>query len=85
MAMRIEDSRDKKPQSIIRISEVARKLGISVSTVWARLKPGTTRYDPDFPRPIRLHSNPSGKGAIGFIVDLIEAYIRLCETRSMCK
>ena len=69
------------PQVILRIKEVARRLGISVSTVWVRIKPGTARYDPAFPRPIILHANTSGKGAIGFRERDIEAYLRLCETR----
>lgn len=85
MAMRVEDFSDNKPKVILRIKEVARRLGISVSTIWARLKPGTNRYDPAFPRPFSLHSNPSGKGSKGWLEDEIEEYMRLCKEMSTAK
>lgn len=74
-------SDDNGPQRILRLPEVIRRLGISISTLWARLKPGTKRYDPDFPKVIPLHSNPSGKGAVGISEDELNSYIEICKTR----
>jgi prophage regulatory protein len=74
-------SSDNRLQVILRLPEVARRLGISKSTVWARLKPGTSRHDPKFPKRIPLHDNPSGKGAVGISENELNSYIETCKTR----
>jgi predicted DNA-binding transcriptional regulator AlpA len=60
---------------IIRIAEAALVIGISKSTIWARANPKSDRYDPDFPAIFPLHSNPSGRGAVGIFLDDIEEYL----------
>jgi predicted DNA-binding transcriptional regulator AlpA len=61
---------------VVRITEAARMLGVSKSTVWARANSLSSRYDPAFPRIFHLHSNPSGKGAVGMFLDDLEQYLR---------
>lgn len=68
---------------ILRPSELAEMLGISKSTLWARLKVGDPRYDPDFPRPFPLHDNISGKGAVGFLKSEVTAYIIILKERAL--
>lgn len=53
---------------IIRLSLVAKMLGLSRSTIWRRLNDDAT-----FPRPLRLGS--SRRSAIGFIQSEIEAWL----------
>lgn len=63
---------------ILRPREAAEFMGFSCSTLWARLDPKNPRYDHRMPRPIKLHANPSGKGAVGFrLGDLIQ-YLEEC-------
>lgn len=62
------------PQNgILRITQLCTFLGLSRSTIYAKLQPTSPYHDPDFPRPIRLSSAPNG--AIGWKVDEINAWI----------
>ena len=45
---------------ILRVREVAARLGISRSTVYEKLSVNSPRYDPDFPRPIKLSTAARG-------------------------
>lgn len=73
------------PQAILRINEVAKRLGVSVSTVWARMNPKSGRYDPNFPIPFNLHNNPSGRGAVGILDSDLVQYIEICRARQFVK
>ena len=46
---------------VLRIKQLAEKIGLGVSTIYARLDPKDKSYDPSFPHPISL-----GAKAIGF-------------------
>ena len=70
---------------IIRMPEICQILGISEATVWARLNPKNTRCDPDFPPKIALHSNPSGRGAVGFRLSDVEKYLSILASRHASK
>lgn len=85
MAMKVEANSSVAPQVILRIAEVARRLGISVSTVWARMNPTSSRYDPDFPKTFKLHANLSGRGAVGILESDLEQYIENCKARKPVK
>lgn len=61
---------------VVRIAEAARIIGVSKSTIWARANPKSDRYDPDFPTIFPLHSNPSGKGAVGIYWADLDQYVR---------
>lgn len=67
---------EKMRRMVVRIAEAEKLFGLSKSTIWARANPKSDRYDPDFPPIFPLHSNPSGRGAVGMFLDDIEAYIR---------
>ncbi len=45
---------------VLRLKQVLEKIGIARSTVYDRLNPTSARYDPHFPRPIRLGGNAVG-------------------------
>lgn len=54
---------------IIRLSAVAKMLGLSRATIWRRLND-----DPTFPRPLKLGS--SDRSAVGFIQSEIEDWLK---------
>lgn len=41
---------------LLRRKQVEQSLGLSRSTIYARLDPKSRHYDPDFPKPIKLGS-----------------------------
>lgn len=56
---------------LLRRKEVEQTLGISRSSIYARLDPKSTQYDPTFPRPIQLG------GAVAWVNSEIQAFIDL--------
>lgn len=46
--------------NILRAKDLAKKLGIAVSTLYDWLNPKSPRYDQQFPKPIRLGSRAKG-------------------------
>lgn len=66
---------------ILRPSEAAAFLGISRSTLWARLDPKNPRHDHRLSKPLKLHENPSGKGAVGFKIKALEDYLDECKSK----
>ncbi|NKN34103.1 AlpA family phage regulatory protein [Marichromatium bheemlicum] len=62
-----------RPKTIIRRTELEKKLGLSRSTIYGKLKLNPKRpgeYDPTFPRPI-----PIGAKAVGWILEEVEAWL----------
>ncbi|MDR1890027.1 MAG: AlpA family transcriptional regulator [Zoogloeaceae bacterium] len=55
---------------IVRIKELSRMIGLSRVSIYNRLNPQRTSYDPAFPRPVRL-----GPRSVGFRADEIEAWL----------
>ncbi len=45
---------------IIRIKELSLLIGLSRSTIYERLNPRSCRFDPTFPKPIKLGSSAIG-------------------------
>lgn len=76
MSSQLVDNGTLPTKLVIRIDEAASILGIAKSTIWARANPKSTRYDPDFPTIFPLHSNPSGKGAVGIYWADLDQYVR---------
>ncbi|MWV18280.1 AlpA family phage regulatory protein [Pseudomonas sp. L-22-4S-12] len=52
---------------VLRLKQVIEALGVGRSTIYDRMNPSSPRYDPTFPRPIRLSGGSQGRGAIGWI------------------
>ncbi|VEE09169.1 helix-turn-helix transcriptional regulator [Neisseria animalis] len=46
--------------NLLRVWEVAERLSISTAAVWYKTNPNNRRYDPDFPKPIKVSSNVTG-------------------------
>ncbi|WP_084197435.1 helix-turn-helix transcriptional regulator [Solimonas soli] len=63
--------------AVIRRRQLEARLGLSRSTIYDRLDPKSPRYDPDFPRPIRL-----GAGSVGWIEGEVERYVQALIERS---
>jgi len=59
--------------NILRPSQFAKKLGISMPTLWRRVQ-----QDPDFPRPIKLSI-----AITGFIESECETYLKLKVAQSL--
>ncbi len=55
---------------IIRIKELTSLIGLSRSTVYDRLNPKSVRFDPTFPKPIKL-----GVAAIGWHLAAVHEWI----------
>jgi len=58
-------------QNIIRRKKLETKIGFARSTIYAKLSPHSSQYDPTFPKPIHL-----GNGrAIGWLENEVEAWL----------
>lgn len=55
---------------LLRRKQVEQVLGISKSSIYARLDKNSPHYDPDMPRPIKI-----GATSIAFVESEINAYI----------
>jgi prophage regulatory protein len=65
----------RKPKRILRRRELCSRTGLGPSIVKDRHNPRSPRYDPDFPRPIRL-----GDGAnspVGYLEEEVDRWIEL--------
>lgn len=62
--------------SVIRIAGVSTMIGLSKSTIYDRLNKKSPRYDPTFPKQIKI-----GASAVGWLVDEIEAWINACAAK----
>ncbi|NDV11710.1 AlpA family transcriptional regulator [Crenobacter caeni] len=59
--------------TIIRRPHVEEKTGLSRSAIYDRMNRKSPRYDPTFPRSIRL-----GGGAVGWVEAELDAWIQSC-------
>ncbi len=66
---------------IVRMKELTQILGISRSTIYDKLNPKSRRYDPLFPKPIRLGCIGT-TGAVGWINYLIQEWLSNLETNN---
>ncbi|MDM5087938.1 AlpA family phage regulatory protein [Aeromonas bestiarum] len=55
---------------VIRLKELLRLIGLSRSTVYDRNNPKSKRFDPSFPRPIKL-----GAASVGWSLNEVMAWI----------
>lgn len=55
---------------IVRMKELSSLLGLSRSTIYDRINPKSRRFDPSFPRPIRL-----GLASVGWSLNDVMAWI----------
>lgn len=56
----------------IRRQEVERRIGKGRSTIYASLQRSNKRFDPSFPRPVRI-----GSGSVAWVESEIEDWIKL--------
>ena len=49
-----------KTEAVLRVKEVARKTGLSLSAVWYKTNPKHRLYDPAFPQPFKVSTNATG-------------------------
>lgn len=60
-----------RPMRFIRRQELERRTGFRRSTIYAALNPGTKRFDPDFPKPVKI-----GPGSVAWVESEVEAWIQ---------
>lgn len=60
--------------SILRRKQLETKTGLGRSTIYDRINPNSPRYDPTFPKPIKLGTGKNPP--IGFIEAEVNAWIR---------
>lgn len=66
-----------KTEAVLRVKEVARKTGLSLSAVWYKTNPKHRLYDPAFPQPFKVSAN-----ATGWLESEVNDYIKqLAESR----
>jgi prophage regulatory protein len=58
---------------IIRRKQLESKIGLSRSAIYDRLDKSSPRYDPNFPKPIKLGSGKNPP--IGFVESEVESWI----------
>lgn len=56
--------------TILRMKHLIKKLGISRSSIYEKINPKSPRYDPTFPRPIKL-----GPASVGWVESEIDQWI----------
>lgn len=62
---------------ILRLKQVRERTGLSRSTIYGKLDPRSTQYDPSFPRKIRL-----GSGAVGWVESELNDWLEKCVNSS---
>ncbi|WP_161945001.1 helix-turn-helix transcriptional regulator [Xanthomonas nasturtii] len=55
---------------LLSVEDVATKLAMGKSTIWAKIKLGSPRYDQYFPKPIR-----QGPGRVAWIEHEVDAWV----------
>lgn len=60
----------RKALAISRRRDLERRLGLSCSTIYDKINTRSPRYDPTFPKPIRL-----GSGAVGWLEHEVDEWL----------
>lgn len=76
VAYGLSSRRTKKMESVvaprlIRRQELEYRTGFRRSTIYAAIKSGGKRFDPDFPQPVR-----TGKGTVAWLEEEVDAWIK---------
>ena len=69
-----QDGEGKAFIRVLRLKKLQERLGVGRSTVYDWMNPASPRYDPTFPRPIRLSSSAKG-GAVGWLESEVVKWI----------
>jgi len=62
-------------QRLLRRRQIEQLLGISRSTIYARLDPNSKQHDPAFPRPIQIGMTSGKGGSIAWVESECQTYI----------
>ena len=62
---------------LIRRGELQQITGLSRSSIYDRMNPRSTRFDEDFPRPVKI-----GKSAVGWLQTEVSDYVSTLVRRS---
>lgn len=63
-----------QPLRILRRKQLEDRTGLSRSTIYARLNPKSTNYDPTFPKPIELGAGMQNP-PVGWVESEVEAWL----------
>ena len=62
---------------ILRLPEVQMRVGLSRSSIYAKLSAASKQYDPQFPHPISLGAATSGRrSAVGWLEHEVHAWLQ---------
>lgn len=59
-----------KSKKMLRIKELTARVGLSRSSIYSKLDPGSAAFDPTFPKQIKL-----GSRAVAWLEDEVEAWL----------
>lgn len=71
----MKTDRNENPHLTCRLPAVSLLTGLSRSSIYARLNPGGAYFDPTFPRPFPLFGSAQGRGAKGWRLGEIMAWL----------
>ena len=65
---------------LLRMKDLTLRTGLSCSSLYNRMNPRSRYYDARFPTPVRLSSGISGRGAVAWEVEEVDAWIDACKS-----
>jgi len=77
----IQDGKNHPPH-LLRIRQVQAITGLSRSSIYERIRPGSRYYDQHFPRPVYLSTNPNVRGAVGWKAADLYRWVEHCTMTS---
>lgn len=63
---------------IIRIKELSIITGLSKASIYDRLKATSPRYDPNFPKQVKLSTSAAINGAVGWLESDVLKWLEKC-------
>ena len=69
------------PNAACRLKDVIRITGLSRSTIYGRINKTSSQFDPTFPRPFPLYGGEQLRGAKGWRVHEINAWLDAQSTK----
>ena len=63
------------PQAICRLPQLLQLVGLGRSSIYARFNPRSRYFDPSFPRPVPLHGPCQMRGAVGWRLGEVLAWL----------
>ena len=79
--MLISNRTESAPNAACRLKDLLRLTGLSRSTIYGRINKNSSQYDPTFPKPFPLDGGAQLRGAKGWRVHEINAWLDAQSTK----